>query len=690
MAARLRAAPVTVPALVAVAIFLVWVPMDAGQPLMQWAPGTLAILGLLAVCAVALPRRWAEIPSPARIAVLLLGAFTAWSFASIAWAGDGGAALEGADRTLLYFAVFALFALWPQRPATAAWILGAWTLGMGVLAIVTLLHLSGAADPSSLFSYDRLADPAGYANAAAALWLMPLWPAITLAASARVPWPLRALFAGLAVVLADVALLSQSRGSVLSMPVVALVFIAVVPGRLRHLAVLVPIAAAAGAAAPTILDVGPAIVTHDPAQMHGAIDAAVRAVAVAAVAAGLVVGIVAALEALRPPSAAVAARVRRGWTGIVVVGTAVLLVGGLAVAGNPITRIDDGWSSFKGGYDDNAGGNRLTSGLGSNRYDFYRVALDRFSAHPIAGIGADNFFEDYLADGNSSETPAYPHNLALRTLSQTGLVGALLLIGAVGAALAGAWRAMRIRDPLAAAVAGGAALAFVYWAAHGMTDWFWEWAGLGAPAFALLGLACALAPRRAPASAVAPSSPADDQDTGATLIPARPPRPVVPARRRATLGLGALALLAGALAVAGPWLAERDVERAGAVFAHRPFEAYDRLDRAARLDPVSDRPALVKGSIALRFGDLPRAQAAFADALKRNPRGQYATLELGAIASVRGDRAGARRLLTRAVALAPRDGIAREALKVVTSGGAVDLATLNRRILSAGQSLSDA
>jgi O-antigen ligase len=692
MAARLAAAPVTVPALVAVAIFLVWVPHDAGQSLTRWAPGTLAILALLAVTAVALPRRWADIPGAVRSATLLLAGFTAWSFASVAWADDQGAALEGADRTLLYFAVFALFALWPQRAGTAAWILGAWTLGLGVLAVVTLLHLSGAADPSTLFSYDRLADPAGYANAAAALWLMPLWPAITLAASARVPWPLRALFAALAVVLADVALLSQSRGSVLSMPVVALVFVAFVPGRLRHLAVLVPIAAAAGAAAPTILDVGPAIVTHDTAAMRDAVHAAARAVLVAAAAAGLVVGVAAALESLRPLPAATAQRVRRGWTAIVVAGAAVLVVGGLAVTGNPITRIDDGWSSFKGGYDDNAGGNRLTSGLGSNRYDFYRVALDRFSAHPIGGIGADNFFEDYLADGDSSETPSYPHNLALRTLSQTGIVGMLLLLGAVGAALAAAWRAMRDRDPLAATVAGGAAMAFVYWVAHGMTDWFWEWAGLGAPAFALLGLACALAPRRSAASAPAPGSPAaDDDDASATATaPPAARRPRRAAARRAGLALGAVALLAGALAVAGPWLAERDVERAGAVFARKPFEAYDRLDRAARLDPVSDRPALVKGSIALRYGDLPRAQAAFSDALQRNPRGQYATLELGAIASARGDRVRARRLLTRAVALAPRDGIAREALRVVTSGGAVDLAALNRRILAVGQSLSDA
>jgi Flp pilus assembly protein TadD len=163
-----------------------------------------------------------------------------------------------------------------------------------------------------------------------------------------------------------------------------------------------------------------------------------------------------------------------------------------------------------------------------------------------------------------------------------------------------------------------------------------------------------------------------------------------PARRRrpAVLVLAGALLVLGALVIAGPWQAERDIERAGVVFAQRPFEAYSRLDRAADLDPVSDRPALIAGSIALRYGDLARARTSFQDALDRNPRGQYATLELGAIASVQGDRARALTLVSRAVALAPRDGTAREVLAVVRDGGTVDVAALNARILSAGQRLT--
>ncbi len=671
MLTRLRAAPITAPTLLAVAVFLAWTPLDGGQPITRWAPGALVLLALLGLALVALaPLRWSALPGTVRVAALALGAFTVWSFLSLAWADDRGVALEGADRTLLYLVAFLLFALWPQRPATAAWVLGLWTFGIGVIAVVTLVRVGAAADPQTLFDGDRLTEPIGYANAEAAMWLMALWPAVTLAAGKRVPWPVRGIAAALAVVLLDVALLSQSRGSILALPVCAVLLVAIVPGRLRTIAVLIPVLGAAAAALPKVLDIGDALNGTDAGAVRDAAGAVTSTVLLLALAAGAVVALVAAWETLRPPAPATAARVRKAWTIVVVAGAIIGAAGGLVAIGNPVDRLDSAWHSFKGGYDDNTGsGSRLTSGLGSNRYDFYRVSLDVFADHPIAGVGADNFFQDYLERGDSNETPRNPHNLALRTLVQTGIVGTLLLLTAFVAALAAGWRAMRGADPLSAAVAGGAVLAFLYWVVHGMTDWFWEWAGLGAPAFALLGLACALAPRRV-----------EEPKGDAAPAPARP--------RAVVIVLAGAALVIGALAIAGPWQAERDVEQAGAVFAQRPFESYSRLDRAADFDPFSDRPALIEGSIALRYGDLARARKAFEQALDRNPRGQYATLELGAIASVQGDRARALALLRRAVALAPRDGTAQEALAVVREDGTVDIAALNRRILSAGQRIT--
>ena len=65
-----------------------------------------------------------------KIALGCLAAYTALSFLSILWAAVPGDAWEGANRTLLYLLVFALFALWRQRGASAALLLGAWTLAM--------------------------------------------------------------------------------------------------------------------------------------------------------------------------------------------------------------------------------------------------------------------------------------------------------------------------------------------------------------------------------------------------------------------------------------------------------------------------------------------------------------------------------------------------------------------------------
>ena len=53
------------------------------------------------------------------------------------------------------------------------------------------------------------------------------------------------------------------------------------------------------------------------------------------------------------------------------------IAGGLAVAGNPIHRVNNAWHEFKqvGAPDPNAAGH-LSAGFGGARYDYYRVALD--------------------------------------------------------------------------------------------------------------------------------------------------------------------------------------------------------------------------------------------------------------------------------------------------------------------------
>ncbi len=686
----LRESPTTVPALAAIVLFVVWATSQAGYPLTHWAPGGLILLALLAIALVAVPPRLGEIPGGVRLALACLAAYTALSFLSILWAAVPGYAWEGANRTLLYLIVFALFACWHRRGASAALLVSLWTLALVVLATYVAVRVDTATGSSfeALFAGERLSYPTGYPNASAAQWLMAFWPALLLARSARLPWASRGALAAGAVILADVALLSQSRGSIYATPVMAALVFAFVPERVRTFATAMPVALGIGLSAPLVLRVGDRIKAGQ--SPYTAIHGAVAAMLLAALLVGVVVAVGAAVERRGAVSPALARRLRRAVAAIAIATLVVLLAGGLTAAGkglggNPITGARHAWDSFKGGYSSDAtGGNRLLSGLGSNRYDFYRVALDEFVGHPLLGIGADNFQQQYLAHGRSDETPRYPHSIELRTLSQTGLLGALLALVGLAGALIASWRAMRRSDPLARTVAAAALAGYAYWVVHGSFDWFWEFAGLGAPAFALLGVACSLAPARAPSRAPA--------GAGARATPPAS----IGARAKPRHSIGRLCLLAaaGVLALAAvvsltaPWLSERQIQSAANTWPNAPLTAYNRLNDAARLNPLSDRAYLVAGSIALRFDDLTRAEHDFSLALRRVPGDAYATLELGAIASEAGEHTRALALLTRAAQLDPRDQLTRHALQTVRSGRRVSVEALNRSILLEAERLA--
>ena len=150
-----------------------------------------------------------------------------------------------------------------------------------------------------------------------------------------------------------------------------------------------------------------------------------------------------------------------------------------------------------------------------------------------------------------------------------------------------------------------------------------------------------------------------DAAAAATAPPSGRSRRRVLSLRRPGIVAGAIVALVAAASLTAPWLSQLEVESAARIWPQAPATAYARLNDAARLNPLSDEPYLVAGSIALRFGDLPRADHEFALALERTPGDAYATLELGAIASARGDRSSALALLERAARLNPRDPLTR-------------------------------
>ena len=109
----------------------------------------------------------------------------------------------------------------------------------------------------------------------------------------------------------------------------------------------------------------------------------------------------------------------------------------------------------------------------SNRYAYWRVALDGFAERPLQGHGAGSFGVLWLRDRTVPEVVRDAHSIWLETAAELGLVGLALLAAFVGAV---ALAAARARRGDAAAVAGPAA-ALAAWAAHSALDWDWEMPG---------------------------------------------------------------------------------------------------------------------------------------------------------------------------------------------------------------------
>jgi hypothetical protein len=580
------------------ALFAWWATADGGYAPGAWYPG--ALLVLVGLVAVVRPAAVGALPRPARWALIALAAFTAWSFASIAWADARGDAWDGANRTLLYLTVFALFALVPWTVREAAAGLAAFAVVIAGVGAWAFARAWADADPS-VFVDGRMAGPIGYENATAALFMMAFWAALLLAARPATPRAGRAMLLAVAGMLLDFTILAQSRGSLAAGLATLALALVLTRERLAVVVALLAVGAVTAAALPTLLGV------YEEAADLTTAGIAIACSAAALLAAGLALGRVERWVAARR------------WTPrphAVAVAALVLLAAGLVFA----ARGPD---------------SRFASGPGSGRYDFWQVAALEFAHHPIAGVGADNFAHDYVRDRDRFEEPMYPHSLAVRAFSQLGIVGGGLLAAFLGAVALAVWRS-RAAVAVAAVVAGAA------WVVHGSLDWLWEMPAVGAPAMACLGLAAGLgAARREPSGTMS----ADD--TASTRRDARRPAPT---RRAISLGAAALAVVA-ALSYVFPALSARDVEAAVREWDDDPAGALDRLDRARDLNPLSDRPDLVAGALALSAGDQDRARRAYLAAIERDERNwqphavvALLDLEAGRTASAEAQLATARRL----------------------------------------------
>ena len=84
--------------------------------------------------------------------------------------------------------------------------------------------------------------------------------------------------------------------------------------------------------------------------------------------------------------------------------------------------------------------NQRLSELGSNRPEYWRVALDVFKADPVEGVGSSGFAVEWLQKRRISEGVHDAHSLEIETLAELGLVGVALLAALLSAARSSAIR----------------------------------------------------------------------------------------------------------------------------------------------------------------------------------------------------------------------------------------------------------
>ncbi|MGH2866538.1 MAG: hypothetical protein ACRDNK_03080 [Solirubrobacteraceae bacterium] len=621
-----RHVPAAGPGLLAIALLLLWAVHDGGYDAETWYWGALVLLGGLAATLVALGPRRARLTGPARCALVLFVLYVAWSFLSATWAQSPGDAIQGSDRALAYLLLFAFMLVLPWTAEGAVTGLLTFAIGIGVIAVVLLVRLAAHDQVPELLNSGRLAAPTGYYNATAALFTVAALISIALAGRRRLPGLLRGLLLALTCAELQLGVVGQSRGWLFTLPLVAVAAIAVAPSRLRMVA----------AAVLPVVGVLPAVnrllAVYDAASTPALSHVAARAGQAGLLLCGavFVVGtIVAWADGLRRGDGLSPARRRAaGWivTGLAL---AALIGGGVAVShGHPFRFISREWRGFSH-QTSSTTGSHFTD-VGSGRYDFWRVSLDAFVAHPIGGLGQDNFADYYVKRRHNYEEPSWTHSLELRLLVHTGIVGFLLFTGFLVAAVVAALRARRQGRGLLRVTAGIALLPLIPWLIHGSVDWFWEIPALSGPALGFLGLAGSL-------GAQAKSDSVSEATAGgATAAPERARRSRRAFPRPAAVGLGGVALLAGVVVLGFPYLSIREVSLASNARFTDPAAALSDLAQAARLNPWSSEPGRLGGAIAMQTGRYAVAERRFAQSTDREPGGWFSWLGAGLAASALG------------------------------------------------------
>lgn len=411
-------------------------------------PRLVAAIVAWALVAIGALTARSAVPRAGWVATGGLLALAALSLASSSWAPVPDAALDAAQRAALYVGVLLAALLLAPRRTEAAVLAGCLVVcsyALGDRLLPGLLEFD-----ASRTAQGRLEQPLTYWNALGAL--AALGVVLAARAAAGSAWAVAAA-APLLLALG----LTASRGAAFALGAGLLAL--VVAARDRRQVAAIALVLASGLPA-----VAAGLALAAVARRADGGDPAAGLAVLALLAAGAAAG--AALHRRLPAAGPLRLPPGAPWIVLAVV------LGALAVAA--------GWGERDPG---RADASRLAD-LGSNRYDYWDVAVRAFADEPLRGVGAGGWASEWLRERPYPEGVRDAHSLPLQTAAELGVLG-LLALGATLAAIAGA-----ARRASPGTIGGLSALG-----AHHALDWDWQLPAATLPAV-LLAAAALRAPRR--------------------------------------------------------------------------------------------------------------------------------------------------------------------------------------------------
>jgi hypothetical protein len=595
------------PLLLGFALFLAY--RGGGIVAEQWTPlavGTAVGLGVLGAVG-SLPR----VPRQAWAALAALATFFAWCAISMVWSASPEATLESVARLALVLLAVVVGASYGAR-TVAAKAIAVTLAGVGaVLAIsVEAKVLVGS---RGTFSMTRLAWPIDYANADAALLWLGLPALLAAAATPRIRPLGRALMAAIAALALAEGLMTLSRGAAIALVATLIVCVGLTTDRAR-------LALTTAAIGIPVVVLSPQLTAGRPGEVVEDAIARGRSAAYAAASAALLVALLASAEFVWPRTFAP----RKGafaiavWTCVLAVGAGAFIVH----YGRPDTWLSARWHEFRNPQLVQLSDAARFGTATTNRYDYWRVAAHTFETHPFAGEGAGAFAVPWFRHRAINESVTDAHSWEAAALSETGLVGFVLLAFALILPLV---EVSRRRNELGAFTLIGLGGAGAYFVLHGSVDWLFLIPAVAVPALVALGACAAVG-------------------AGAEIS-------LASGRQRAAIAAGALAAAVVAVPV---YLSTTLTARAEAQSATSTGRALDTLRLAKRVNPFAVQPLIVRSAILLEVGAATGAARSAREATERVPDSWAAWCALVYAQRELRNRAGASTAFRRARELNPR------------------------------------